>query len=127
VATLTGASRVALGDQIAAVFASADEARERVLIAAGAAGERVWPMPIPGDYRRLIDSTVADMKNTGGRYGGAIAAALLLAEFTGDVPWAHLDIAGPSFFRDDQPLGPQGGSGFGVRTLIALAGASSMG
>jgi leucyl aminopeptidase len=61
------------------------------------------------------------MKNTGGRYGGAIAAALLLAEFTGEVPWAHLDIAGPSYFREDHALGPKGGSGFGVRTLVALA------
>lgn len=122
VATLTGASRVALGDEIAAVFSPTDEPRDRVMAAASAAGERVWPLPLPPDQRHLIDSSVADMKNTGGRYGGAIAAALLLAEFTGDVPWAHLDIAGPSYFREEHPLGPKGGSGFGVTTLVALAG-----
>ena len=121
VATLTGASRIALGDHIAAVFASADEARERVLAAGERAGERLWPMPLPEDYRSLISSSVADMKNTGGRAGAAIAAALLLAEFVGEVPWAHIDIAGPSWFTEDGPLGPKGASGFGVATLVALA------
>ncbi len=119
-ATLTGASRVALGDHIAAVFGS-ETTTDLVLSVAGEVGERMWALPSPPDYRRLIDSTVADMKNTGGRYGGAIAAALLLAEFVGDVPWAHVDVAGPSWFREDNPLGPKGASGFGVRTLIALA------
>lgn len=126
-ATLTGAARVALGDHVAAAFAPSDEARERLLAAAGIAGERVWPMPLPADYRKLIDSTVADMKNTGGRYGGAIAAALLLSEFVGEVPWCHVDIAGPAWFREDNALGPRGGSGYGVRTLISLAGLMSEG
>lgn len=119
-ATLTGASRVALGDHIASVF-SDGEAGEKVEGAAAVAGERVWPLPLPADYRKLIDSKVADMKNTGGRYGGAIAAALLLKEFVGDTPWAHLDIAGPAWAAEDGPLGPVGGTGFGVRTLVALA------
>ena len=78
-------------------------------------------MPLPRDYRKLIDSAVADMKNTGGRYGGAITAALLLAQFVGDVPWAHVDLAGPSWAREDGPLGPKGATGFGVATLVALA------
>ncbi|HLU53258.1 MAG TPA: leucyl aminopeptidase [Acidimicrobiia bacterium] len=121
VATLTGAARVALGDHIAAVFANADEPRDQVLAAGERAGERLWPMPLPEDYARLVSSSVADMKNTGGRYGGAIAAALLLAEFVGDIPWAHIDIAGPSWYTEDGPLGPKGASGFGVGTLVALA------
>ncbi|HLT95830.1 MAG TPA: leucyl aminopeptidase [Acidimicrobiia bacterium] len=120
-ATLTGAARVSLGDRIAAVFASDDSTSQTVLAAAEEAGERAWPMPLPADYRKMIDSSVADMKNTGGRYGGAILAASLLAEFTGGLPWAHIDIAGPSFFREDTPLGRRGGSGYGVTTLMALA------
>lgn len=121
VATLTGAARVALGEKIAAVLGS-PAAIERVQDAADHAGERVWPLPLPADYRRLIDSPVADMKNSAGRYGGAITAALLLAEFVDEVPWAHIDIAGPAMFREDDPLGPKGASGFGVTTLVALAG-----
>lgn len=121
VATLTGAARVALGDHIAAVFASSDQVRDVLLAAGEKAGERLWPMPLPADYKRLISSPVADMKNTGGRYGGAIAAALLLAEFVGEIPWAHIDIAGPSWYSEDGPLGPKGASGFGVGTLIALS------
>lgn len=121
VATLTGAARVALGNLIAAMWASDDETAERVSASAERAGERLWRMPLPPDYRSLIDSKVADMKNTGGRHGGAIAAALLLSEFAGDGPWAHLDIAGPSWFHEGGPLGPVGGSGFGVPTLVTLA------
>lgn len=119
-ATLTGGARVALGDHIAAVFGS-DETSGQIIGAAAEAGERMWPLPLPVDYRKLIDSTVADMKNTGGRYGSAIAAALLLAEFVADVPWGHIDIAGPSWLREEGPLGPKGASGFGVRTLVELA------
>lgn len=120
-ATLTGAARVALGPHIGAVFAADDEARERCLAAAERAGERMWPFPLPADHRRLIDSGVADMKNTGGKFGGAIAAALLLAEFVDEIPWAHLDIAGPAWLLEDGPLGPKGGSGFAVRTMVEVA------
>ena len=120
-ATLTGAARVALGDRIAAYWASDDETDARLAGAAARAGERLWRLPLPPDYRRLIDSKVADMKNTGGRYGGAIAATSLLAEFAGEGPWAHLDIAGPAWFSEESPLGPVGGTGFGVATLVALA------
>lgn len=120
-ATLTGAARVALGPHIAAVFAPDDDARERCLAAAERAGERMWPFPLPADHRKLIDSGVADMKNTGGKFGGAIAAALLLAEFVDDIPWVHLDIAGPAWLLEDGPLGPKGGSGFAVRTMVEVA------
>jgi leucyl aminopeptidase len=78
-------------------------------------------MPLPDDYRKKIDSDVADMKNTGPRYGGAIHAAHLLKEFVGDVPWAHLDIAGPARSTEADAYVQKGGTGFGVRTLVALA------
>ena len=122
VATLTGASKVALGEKVAAVFASEPELASRVLEAASRAGEHLWEMPLFQDYRKMLDSNVADMKNsTGSRYGGAIAAALFLSEYAGDGPWAHLDIAGPA--RATETAGEQvkGGSGFGVRTLVELA------
>ena len=119
-ATLTGACVVALGEKIAGLF-GADDPTARVQAAADAAGERVWRLPLPDDYRKNIDSDVADMKNTGGRYGGAISAALLLKEFVGDVPWAHLDIAGPSRAAEAEHYLPKGGTGFGVRTIVQLA------
>lgn len=119
-ATLTGACMVALGDKIAGLFGD-DESVASVRAAADAAGERVWRMPIPADYREKIDSDVADMKNTGPRWGGAINAALLLKEFVGEIPWAHLDIAGPARARETEHYLLKGGTGFGVRTVVALA------
>jgi leucyl aminopeptidase len=102
---------------------NSDEWTAQVQAAAARAGERVWPLPLPDDYRRMIDSEVADMKNTGGRYGGAITAGLFLKEFVGDVPWAHLDIAGPARSDADDGYTPKGGTGVAVRTLVeAVAG-----
>jgi leucyl aminopeptidase len=123
-ATLTGACMVALGDKIAGLFGTVGGA-ETVQEAAEASGERVWPLPLPSDYRKKIDSDVADMKNTGPRYGGAINAALLLKEFVGDVPWAHIDIAGPARASETEHYILKGGTGFGVRTMIALAASMS--
>jgi len=120
-ATLTGACAVALGPKIAGLFGSDRDVVERVAAAAESAGERVWPLPLPDDYRPMIDSDAADMKNTGGRLGGAITAALLLREFVGDVPWAHLDIAGPAFVDTAEHYIPKGATGFGVRTFVELA------
>ena len=120
VATLTGACKIALGEKIAGVWSNQHDALERVLAAGRAAGEAFWPMPLAGDYRKLLDSDLADMKNVGGRFGGAIIAALLLAEFVGDTPWVHLDIAGPARWPDDEHYQRKGGSGFAVRTLVAL-------
>ena len=120
-ATLTGACHVALGDEIAGMFGNDEGAVEAVSSAAAAAGERVWHMPLPDDYRSQIDSDVADMKNTGPRWGGAITAALLLKEFVGETPWVHLDIAGPARAPKDNGYVTKGGSGFGVRTIVALA------
>jgi leucyl aminopeptidase len=122
VATLTGASRVALGDKIAAVFASDSDVAEKVLRSASRAGEFFWEMPLFKEYRKALDSNIADIKNiTGSRYGGAISAALFLSEYAGDGDWAHLDIAGPARSRETAGEHVKGGSGVGVRTLIELA------
>jgi len=120
IATLTGAISIALGEKIGGLFGT-ESAVIQVAEAAESAGERVWKMPLPEDYRKNIDSDVADMKNTGPRYGGAINAALLLKEFVGDVPWAHLDIAGPARAGEAEHYVAKGGTGFGVRTLVELA------
>lgn len=121
-ATLTGACVVALGRKIAGLFAPDDEAAQLVEAAAARAGERVWRLPLPEDYRPDLDSEVADMKNVAGhRYGGAIHAALFLKEFVGDRAWAHLDIAGPSWPEDTGFYQGKGASGFGVRTLVQIA------
>lgn len=121
IATLTGASKVALGTNIGAYFATDDDTAATVDAAAKAAGEKFWRMPLETEYRTLIDSDVADMKNTGGRWGGAINAALLLAEFVGDTPWVHLDVAGPARADTTEHYVIKGGSGFGVRTLVEIA------
>ncbi|HEX6844789.1 MAG TPA: leucyl aminopeptidase [Actinomycetota bacterium] len=117
-ATLTGACMVALGTDVAGAMGN-DDALAQELVAAGAAvGEPIWQLPLYPDYRRLIDSKVADIKNIGKRYGGAITAAWFLAEFVGDTPWCHLDIAGPSFSEHGHDLGPAGGTGAPVRALV---------
>ena len=120
-ATLTGAIAVALGPDIGGLFANDDDLADQVADAARRGGEPVWRMPLHKTYRKLIDSEVADMKNTvaGGR-GGSIGAALFLHEFVEDVPWVHLDIAGPAFRADEDSYLPKGGSGYGVRTLLEL-------
>ncbi|GGM92924.1 putative cytosol aminopeptidase [Thermus composti] len=118
--TLTGAAMVALGEEVAALFATEEAWGEKVLKAAREVGEKVWPMPLEKAYREKLKSSVADLKNVGDRYGGAIVAALFLAEFV-RVPLVHLDIAGPAFARKAHALGPEGGTGFGVRTLLRLA------
>ena len=96
VATLTGACRVALGDICSGAFGNNQELVDRVIAAGAEAGELIWQMPMYDEYKEQIKSDVADIKNVGGRYGGAITAAQFLAEFTGDTPWVHLDIAGTS-------------------------------
>jgi leucyl aminopeptidase len=123
VATLTGACVVALGTRTAGLFAGDERLADRIAGAAGSAGERVWRLPLVDAERKALESTVADRKNVGGgRYGGAILAALFLRDFVaGGVPWAHLDIAGPAYNEGPDELeNPSGGTGFGVRTLLAL-------
>jgi len=119
VATLTGACIVALGRKVAGLMGNHAGWIDQVGQAAARAGEDVWPLPLPEDYRKQIDSEVADVKNIGGgRYGGALTAGLFLREFVGDTPWAHLDIAGPARSEEDEGYVQKGGTGFGVRTLI---------
>lgn len=122
VATLTGAAHVALGDKVAAVFASDSDVASDVLAAASRAGEHFWELPLFKDYKKSIESDVADLKNiSGGRYGGAITAALFLSSYVEDVRWAHLDIAGPARSRETAGEHVKGASGVGVRTLVELA------
>ena len=120
-ATLTGACVVALGEKIAGLMGNDDDWSSQVQAAADRVGERVWPLPLPTDYRRGIDSSVADIKNVGPREGGALTAGLFLQEFVDGVPWVHLDIAGPAFLGSDDGYLPKGGTGFGVRTLLEFA------
>jgi len=121
IATLTGACKVALGLSIGGLFASDDDAAELVGSAATAAGEKMWRMPLETEYKPLIESDIADMKNTAGRWGGAITAGLVLAEFVGDTPWVHLDVAGPARAEKAEHYISAGGTGFGVRTLVEVA------
>ena len=121
VATLTGAMVVALGNACSGVMTN-DQALTDSLIKAGeSTGERVWQLPMYSDYKELIKSSVADVKNSGGRSAGSISAAQFLAEFAGDTPWAHLDIAGTYFSDKDKGYLAKGGTGVPTRTLINLA------
>ncbi len=121
-ATLTGACMVALGTEVAGVMSNDEKWSQRVLAAAHAAGERAWPLPMYPLYNEMIKSDVADMKNTGGsRYAGAISAAKFLEEFVGNVPWVHLDIAGPAWAEKESATRDAGGTGCFVRTLVELA------
>ncbi len=123
VATLTGACVVALGERVAGLMASDDAAADHVLDAAESAGEAFWQLPIPDGTRKKLESKVADLRSGGNRWGGALTAASFLQSFVpDDVPWAHLDIAGPAF-NEEGPYDyvPAGGTGVAVRTLVALA------
>ncbi|MDR3496421.1 MAG: leucyl aminopeptidase [Ancalomicrobiaceae bacterium] len=119
-ATLTGAILVALGKTYAGLFSSSDELAERLAKAGEATGELVWRMPMGADYDKLIDSSFADMKNTGGRHGGSITAAHFIKRFTNDVPWAHLDIAGTGMDSTQTDTNKLWASGWGVRLLDRL-------
>lgn len=120
VATLTGAQLVALGSRVAGAMGNDDEQRAAVVAAADACGESMWPMPLPRELRASLDSAIADMANIGDRNGGMLTAALFLQEFVPeDLPWTHLDIAGPAFNEGAvHDYTPKGGTGFGVRTLV---------
>lgn len=120
IATLTGAQIVALGHRVSAVMGTGG-LPDVVVDAARASGEQFWPMPLPEELRASLKSKVADLANIGDRMGGMLSAGIFLREFVGDVPWAHLDIAGPSF-NEHEAWGytPAGGTGVGVRTLLAV-------
>jgi leucyl aminopeptidase len=119
-ATLTGAIIVALGQEHAGMFCNDDRLSERLTQAGLDTGERVWRMPLAPEYDKLIDSKFADMKNTGGRFGGAITAAQFIGRFVGKTPWAHLDIAGTGFASPSSDINKSWGSGWGVRLLDHL-------
>jgi len=117
-ATLTGACIAALGEKIAGVFASNKKLSDTIVASGELTFERCWPLPMPKDYQKLLKSEFADIKNlSSSRWGGAITAALFLAEFVKDTPWAHIDIAGPAYNKKANAYCGAGGTGFGVRLL----------
>ncbi|WP_028582230.1 leucyl aminopeptidase [Desulfogranum japonicum] len=119
-ATLTGAVIVGLGHHRTGLMANNDELAERLLTAGNQVGEPEWRLPLGPEYRKQMDSKVADIKNTGTKGGGAITAACYLQEFVGDTPWAHLDIAGTAWDFTEKSYVPKGPSGTGTRTLVEL-------
>jgi leucyl aminopeptidase len=120
-ATLTGAMIIALGTDYAGIFSNNDALAKNLEVASAVAGENTWRMPLPKQYEKQIDSKIADIRNIGGRAGGSITAALFLQRFVNNVPWAHMDIA-PTAWTTEQRIAtnPEGGTGFGVRTLNEL-------
>jgi leucyl aminopeptidase len=119
-ATLTGSIIVALGSVRTGLFSNDDDWANAVISAAERAGEKVWRMPVGDDYKKKIESDIADFKNYGGR-PDATGAALLLSKFAGDTPWVHLDIAGTAWYDEKRSYAPKGASGLSVRTLVNLA------
>ncbi|MBS4028813.1 MAG: leucyl aminopeptidase [Ignavibacteriales bacterium] len=119
-ATLTGACVVALGHFATGMMGNDDELMNKLKVAGEKTYERVWQLPLFDEYEKLIKSDIADVKNVGGRWGGAITAGWFLKKFIGDYKWVHLDIAGPAILEDNQSYAPKGGSGVGVRLLVEL-------
>jgi len=117
-ATLTGAIIIALGNDLAGCYANDEELAANLISASNTEGEPLWRMPLPAQYDKNIDSMIADVKNTGGRPGGSITAALFIQRFTNGVPWAHLDIASTAWKKPSSvPTIPEGATGYGVRLL----------
>ena len=121
VATLTGACVVALGKTTSGLFGTPSSWVEQLRLASERAGDRSWPMPVFDDYKDQLKSEIADFTNTGGRAGGAITGALFIKEFSGDLPWVHIDIAGTAWADEAKPYQPKGATGVAVRTLAELA------
>lgn len=117
-ATLTGACVVALGQVTSGMMGNDQDMMNRLKEAGERVSERVWQLPLHEEYARLIKSNVADVKNVGGRWGGAITAAMFLKVFIGDYRWIHLDIAGTAIAEEPSDYIPRGGSGVGVRLLV---------
>jgi leucyl aminopeptidase len=126
-ATLTGACMVALGTKVAGLLSNDDAFSREVLDACRRTGERAWRLPLDDDFKEQLKSNVADFKNVGGKYGGAITAAKFLEQFVGSTPWVHLDIAGPSWNDSEGPTRDVGGTGCFVRTLVTLVESSLRG
>ncbi len=119
-ATLTGAIIVSLGHEHAGLFSNDEDLAAKLLSAGAATGEKLWRMPLSEEYDKAIKSDIADMKNIGGRPGGAITGAQFVQRFVNGKPWAHLDIAGTAWGRKDTPTIPKGATAFGVRLLDRL-------
>jgi leucyl aminopeptidase len=119
-ATLTGAMVISLGHEYAGFFSNDEELAQKLYAAGAASGDKCWRMPLHDDYDKGIKSDIADMKNVGGRPGGAITAAHFIKRFVNDKPWAHLDIAGTAWSTKDAPTVPKGATGYGVRLLNRL-------
>lgn len=120
IATLTGSIVIALGQGVCGLMSNNDALAGELEQAGKDSYERVWRMPLVEEYRKKLNSDLADIKNIGGRAGGPILAGLFLKEFVGETPWAHLDIAGPAFLQEAGPYLPKHASGFGVRLLVQL-------
>ncbi|MCA9926149.1 MAG: hypothetical protein KC421_27445, partial [Anaerolineales bacterium] len=117
-ATLTGSCIIALGrDMAAGLFSTDDTLRDKLVAAGQTSHERVWPLPLWDEYKNAIKSDVADIKNSGGRFGGVATSAIFLKQFT-NYPWMHLDIAGMALSEKGNAYTPKGGTGFGVRLLV---------
>jgi leucyl aminopeptidase len=121
IATLTGAIIVGLGHFASGLFGQPRAWVDHVQAVADRAGDSLWQLPLSDEYRGLLKSEIADLVNTAGRFGGAITAAMFLKEFTGGLPWAHIDIAGTAWVEDARPYMPKGSAGIGIRTLAELA------
>ena len=117
-ATLTGACVVALGMINAGVFANDDAMYERFRHALDRSGEKMWRLPLDPEYQEMIKSGIADIVNSGGRWGGAVTAAMFLKEFVDETPWIHLDIAGVAWMEQDKSWIAKGPSGVAVRSLV---------
>lgn len=120
IATLTGGCYVALGGKRAGLFCNDPGLRDALMSVGDRTGEKLWPLPLDADYLELIESSIADMKQSGGRYGSAISAAKVLEHFVGEKPWAHLDIAGLEFNESRRSFLDTGATGFGVRLLATM-------
>jgi leucyl aminopeptidase len=117
-ATLTGACVVALGEDISGLFCNNEKLAEELLESSDQTDELIWRLPIHNDYKDAYKSEIADLLNSGGREAGATKGALFLAEFVGEVPWAHLDIAGPAYLSKPKFYNPMKGTGHGLRLLV---------
>jgi leucyl aminopeptidase len=120
IATLTGACIIALGMVNAGMMGTDQKLIDRLRRNCEVTGEKLWQLPLDDDYRKAIQSEIADIKNVGNRWAGAITAAKFLQEFAEDTPWVHLDIAGVDLDHDGRPFAAKGATGFGVRTLTHL-------
>jgi leucyl aminopeptidase len=122
-ATLTGAAIIALGSNVAAIVGSSKQLTDRLRKVADKTGEKMWELPLYEEFHEQIKSTFADIRNIGGRPGGAITAAAFLSNFVDGVPWVHMDIAGTAWTQDgtfEKSYNPKGATGFGVRTLVKM-------